>query len=100
MQRHRITTFLLSFAILAGLLMSAHAGAHPVAVDGAIAGWFATSPITSPGAYPNLNSGQVARNSAQQGEFAWRDTFRDQRIIATTTITRDVDLRTFRATGD
>ncbi len=80
--------------------MSASVGAHPVVTDGSLGDWFATAPITSPGAYPNLNTGQVARNAAQQGEFIWRDTFHDQRIIATSAITRDADLRTFKVTGD
>jgi uncharacterized repeat protein (TIGR01451 family) len=100
MKRNRVTALLLSLAMLAGLWVSANAVAHPVTVNGTIEDWFETSPITKPGAYPSPNTGQVARNSTQQGEYIWRDTFRDQRVIATTTITRDVDLRTFRATAD
>ncbi|MFL5807722.1 MAG: lamin tail domain-containing protein, partial [Roseiflexaceae bacterium] len=101
MKRIRVASFALGLAILAGLLMSASAVAHPVTVDGAIGDWFATAPITSPGAHPNSNTGQVARNPAQQGEFNWRDAALDQRIItATGTLTKEVDLRNFRVTAD
>src|SRR6266545_2238964 len=101
MKRNGVMALLLGLAMLAGLFVSANAVAHPVTIDGAIGDWFETSPITSPGAYPNPNTGQVARNPAQAGEYIWRDIYNDQRVITSTaTITRDVDLRTFRATGD
>src|SRR5215475_2512130 len=100
MKRNRVTALLLSLALLAGLWASSNAQAHLVTIDGAIGDWFETGSITKPGTV-NLNTGQVARNPAQQGEFIWRDVFNDHRVISSTTaITRDVDLRTFRATGD
>ncbi len=101
MKRNGVMALLLGLAMLAGLFVSANAVAHPVTIDGAIGDWFETSPITSPGAYPNPNTVQVTRNPAQAGEYIWRDIYNDQRVITSTaTITRDVDLRTFRATGD
>ncbi|HJZ49210.1 MAG TPA: hypothetical protein VKE41_18660, partial [Roseiflexaceae bacterium] len=100
MKRNRVTALLLSLALLAGLWASSNALAHLVTIDGVLGDWFETGSITKPGTV-NLNTGQVARNPAQQGEFIWRDVFNDHRVItSTTTITRDVDLRTFRATGD
>lgn len=100
MKRTSPTSIMLGLILLIALATSVGAGAHPVAVDGNISDWFATTPLTSPGAYPNPNTAQVARNPQQQGEFIWRDAVHDQRISATTTITKDVDLRTFRVTGD
>jgi uncharacterized repeat protein (TIGR01451 family) len=101
MKRNRVMTLLLGLAMLAGLFVSANAIAHPITINGTIDDWFETSPITKPGAYPNPNTGQVARDPAQSGEYIWRDIYNDQRVITSTaTITRDVDLRTFRATGD
>jgi uncharacterized repeat protein (TIGR01451 family) len=106
MKRNRVTALALSLAMLAGLWLSAHAVAHNVTIDGSIGDWFETASTTVPGSITkpgtvNLNTGQVARNPAQQGEIIWRDVFNDHRVITSTpTITRDVDLRTFRATGD
>lgn len=101
MKQNRAMTLLLGLAMLAGLFVSANAIAHPITIDGTIGDWFETSPITKPGAYPNPNTGQVARSPAQSGEYIWRDIYNDQRVITSTaTITHDVDLRTFRVTGD
>jgi uncharacterized repeat protein (TIGR01451 family) len=100
MKRNRVMTLALGLAMLAGLLVSANAIAHPVTIDGATTDWFATSQITSPGAYPIPNTGQVARNAAQQGEFIWRDAVQDQRIAHSDILTKEVDLRSFRVTGD
>src|SRR5262245_34297889 len=80
MKRHRVPTLALILVTLTALLLSAGVAAHPIAVDGAIGDWFEVTPITSPGAHPNSNTGHVARNAAQQGEFNWRDAVADQRI--------------------
>ncbi|HEU5098588.1 MAG TPA: hypothetical protein VFU22_06185 [Roseiflexaceae bacterium] len=65
MKRNRATALMLILAVLVRLFVPANAVAHPVTTDGTIGDWFATSPITSPGAYPNPNTGQVARNATQ-----------------------------------
>ncbi len=84
-----------------GVASSVSALAQPIIVDGAIGDWFPTTPVTSPGAHPNSNTGHVARNAAQAGEFNWRDAVLDQRIItATGTLTEEIDLRNFRVTAD
>jgi uncharacterized repeat protein (TIGR01451 family) len=100
MKRHRVSTLALSLVALAGLLLSAGVAAHPITVDGSIGDWFEVTPITSPGAHPNSNTGHVARNAAQAGEFNWRDAVADQRIGAATILTKEVDLLNFRVTAD
>src|SRR5690242_8790683 len=100
MKRHRVPMLALSLVVLAGLLLSGGVAAHPIVVDGAIGDWFAVTPITSPGAHPNSNTGHVARDAAQEGEFNWRDAVSDQRIGASTILTKEVDLLNFRVTAD
>src|SRR5262245_50104698 len=99
MKRHRAPLLALSLVMLTALLLSAGVAAHPITVDGSIGDWFEVAPAL-PGAHPNSNTGHVARNAAQQGEFNWRDAVADQRIGASTILTKEVDLLNFRVTAD
>ena len=88
--KRNITILTVCLALLAGLLLTMTAGAHPVAVtDSTRSDWFGNGPSAS-------NIGTVARDSAGRGEFVWSDAKADQRVAspvgATGNITPEADL--------
>lgn len=86
-------------ALIVGLFgLIGLARAHPVEIDSNNTEWESVS--SQP---PNKdNVGFIARNSAGQGQFFWRDAKGDHRIVQTTTITEvvEVDMTQVRVTGD
>ncbi|MBC7228602.1 MAG: DUF11 domain-containing protein [Thermoflexales bacterium] len=79
-------------AIMAGMSNSHPALAHPVNTDGALTEWTMAQPIT-------VNLAHIGRNSAQEGEYIWRDMPGDERTDFGSPDTR-VDLLQFRITAD
>ena len=79
-------------AVGIGMSNSHPALAHPVTVDGALTEWSMAQPIT-------VNLAHIGRNSAQEGEYIWRDRPGDERTDFVNPDPR-VDLVQFRITAD
>jgi uncharacterized repeat protein (TIGR01451 family) len=69
------------------------ASAHPITVDGASTDWLNRAPVA-------VNTGLIARNVTEQGEYVWSDAQADERTVLSDGVpdTR-VDLREVRATA-
>ncbi|MBI5533943.1 MAG: lamin tail domain-containing protein [Deltaproteobacteria bacterium] len=59
-------------SLVASLLATQNANAHPVTVDGSAADWLARAPNAD-------NLGLIARDAAKAGEYVWRDVANDAR---------------------
>ena len=79
-------------AVAVGMSNSHPVLAHPVTVDGALTEWGMAQPIT-------VNLAHIGRNSAQEGEYIWRDMPGDERTDFANPDPR-VDLVQFRVTAD
>ena len=88
-RRIPVASAFLLLALLAGTTY--FASAHPITVDGTSADWFNRSPLAD-------DSGLVARNNLEQGEYTWRDRALDERTAFLSPDPR-VDITAVRYSG-
>lgn len=91
--KRKLIAFSTSLALLLSVLVVTNVTAHPVTVDNSRQEWFGQEPT-------GAGTGIIRRNTAGQGEFIFNDDEKDQRVVASQTVTRSADLDWFGVTAD